>query len=255
MNQKNKYKALIIDVDGTLVPNKPDGKPSNRVKQAIVDAQSVLHVGIASGRPLFLLTDIINDLSLSGPSIILGGSKIVDSQTKHTLWEKGIPKKDVKEILQVFTQLNMPLYYDEDFGEKQITSSNIPNMAFSLYSGRVSISPEKAQEIIDKLSHIPSVTPHIVPGWEFGVAVNITHAEATKQHGIFEVAKLLNIETSEIIGVGDGGNDLPLLMACGFRVAMGNAGDDLKAIADYIAPSVEDDGVADVIERFILPKK
>lgn len=41
-------------------------------------------------------------------------------------------------------------------------------------------------------------------------------------------------------------------MACGLRVAMGNAVDDLKAIADYIAPSVDDDGLAEVIEKFIL---
>lgn len=41
-------------------------------------------------------------------------------------------------------------------------------------------------------------------------------------------------------------------MACGFKVAMGNAVDEVKAIADYIAPPVEEDGVADVIEKFIL---
>ena len=41
-------------------------------------------------------------------------------------------------------------------------------------------------------------------------------------------------------------------MACGLKVAMGNAVDDLKAIADYIAPTVDEDGVADVINKFIL---
>ena len=64
--------------------------------------------------------------------------------------------------------------------------------------------------------------------------------------------KNLGINTHEIIGVGDGYNDFPLLMACGLKVAMGNAVEDLKAIADYIAPSVEEDGVADVIDKFIL---
>jgi hydroxymethylpyrimidine pyrophosphatase-like HAD family hydrolase len=55
-----------------------------------------------------------------------------------------------------------------------------------------------------------------------------------------------------MIGVGDGHNDLPLFEACGFRVAMGNADEELKKLADYIAPSVEDDGIVDVIEKFIL---
>ena len=66
------------------------------------------------------------------------------------------------------------------------------------------------------------------------------------------VANLLKIKTTEIIGVGDGYNDFPMLLACGLKVAMDNANDDLKAIADYIAPSVDDDGVADVIEKYIL---
>ena len=63
---------------------------------------------------------------------------------------------------------------------------------------------------------------------------------------------MLNIKTDEIIGIGDGYNDFPLLMACGLKVAMGNAVEELKAIADYIAPSVEEDGVVDVINKFVV---
>ena len=62
----------------------------------------------------------------------------------------------------------------------------------------------------------------------------------------------MNIKTEETIGVGDGFNDIPFIQETGFKVAMGNAVDDLKAIADYIAPTVEEDGVAHVIEKFVL---
>ena len=55
-----------------------------------------------------------------------------------------------------------------------------------------------------------------------------------------------------MIGVGDARNDAPLLNVCGLKVAMGNADDKLKKIAHYIAPSVDEDGVAHVVERFIL---
>jgi hydroxymethylpyrimidine pyrophosphatase-like HAD family hydrolase len=41
-------------------------------------------------------------------------------------------------------------------------------------------------------------------------------------------------------------------MACGFKIAMGNANEELKQIADYVAPSVEEDGVAHIVEKFIL---
>ena len=83
----------------------------------------------------------------------------------------------------------------------------------------------------------------------------INHTQATKQFGILKIAEILNISTHEIIAVGDGYNDFPLLMAAGFKVAMGNGVEDIKQIANYIAPSVEDDGVADVIERFVLNEK
>ncbi|KKS86821.1 MAG: hypothetical protein UV61_C0006G0022 [Candidatus Gottesmanbacteria bacterium GW2011_GWB1_43_11] len=77
---------------------------------------------------------------------------------------------------------------------------------------------------------------------------------ASKLHGIHRVSQLLPVEPHEIIGVGDGYNDFPLLMACGLKIAMGNAVPDLKAIADFVAPGVEEDGVAVVIEKFILEK-
>ena len=86
------------------------------------------------------------------------------------------------------------------------------------------------------------------------MAIEVSNADATKLHGIVEVAELFGIQTHEMIGVGNGYNDFPLLMACGLKIAMGNAVPELKAIADFIAPSVEDDGVATVIEKFILNK-
>jgi len=90
--------------------------------------------------------------------------------------------------------------------------------------------------------------------------IYITHKNASKQHAAEKLAQMLNVETSEVIGVGDARNDAPLLSACGLRVAMGNADNKLKKIADYVAPTVDEDGVAYVIEKFIirgesLPKK
>lgn len=110
-----------------------------------------------------------------------------------------------------------------------------------------------AEDIQKELSPRSDIISHKIVAWKQGaISLSITHVGATKQHAIFEAAKILGIETHEIIGVGDGYNDFPLLMACGLKVAMGNAVPELKAIADYIAPSVEEDGVADVIKKFIL---
>ena len=82
------------------------------------------------------------------------------------------------------------------------------------------------------------------------VDVYFSHSNATKQHAVFELANILGISNDEIIGIGDGYNDFPLLMGSGLKVAMGNAVSELKEIADYIAPTVDDDGLADVISKY-----
>ncbi|MEK9178778.1 MAG: HAD hydrolase family protein, partial [Patescibacteria group bacterium] len=82
--------------------------------------------------------------------------------------------------------------------------------------------------------------------------VYISNGSATKQHAVLKLAEILGIKTNEMIGIGDHYNDFPLLMACGLKVAMEDSVEDLKAIADYVAPSVDEDGVADVIEKFVL---
>ena len=92
-----------------------------------------------------------------------------------------------------------------------------------------------------------------MPSYQNGLlCVDVTDQSVSKMHGISEVFEILGISREDAIGVGDSYNDFPLLMACGLKVAMGNAIDELKSIADYIAPSVDDDGVTDVIEKFVL---
>jgi hydroxymethylpyrimidine pyrophosphatase-like HAD family hydrolase len=117
----------------------------------------------------------------------------------------------------------------------------------------LSLNPEDADLLVKNWSRIQTISVHKIPSWEEGkVDVDISHTSVGKQYAILEVAQILGIETHEIIGVGDGYNDFPFLMACGLKVAMGNAVQELKEIADYIAPPVEEDGIVDVINKFIL---
>ena len=62
------------------------------------------------------------------------------------------------------------------------------------------------------------------------------------------------MDTSQMIAIGDSYNDLPLLAACGLGIAMGGSPEELRAIADHVAPSVDDDGLAVAIEEHVLPR-
>lgn len=253
---KKKYKALMLDVDGTTVRNEHDAMPSKKVKEAINKAGKIIKIGLATSRPLWHVKHIISELELKSPCIITGGGQIFDPKKNKIIWEKLIEYKDIELILKTAEKLGIQIFDDEN--SKSYFNKKIKKLRDYEKRGPVqfwspSLSEKLCKNFLDKLSEIKSISAVEIPSWRTNsFDILISHAEATKQHGILEVAKLLNISTYEMIGVGDGYNDFPLLMACGLKVAMGNAVEDLKEIADYIAPTVDEDGVAQVIEKFVL---
>ena len=85
-------------------------------------------------------------------------------------------------------------------------------------------------------------------------AVDFTHSGVDKAAATQELSGMIEVDTSSMVGIGDSYNDIPLLRLCGLGIAMGNAPDELKAVADYVAPPVEEDGLAVAIEQFVLPR-
>jgi hydroxymethylpyrimidine pyrophosphatase-like HAD family hydrolase len=80
--------------------------------------------------------------------------------------------------------------------------------------------------------------------------LEITRAGTNKGIGLHRLAEILGVDPAGTMAIGDSENDLAILKAAGIGVAMGNATDALKAQADYITASNEEDGVACAIERF-----
>lgn len=248
-----KYKALMFDIDGTLFPVRAgkDGMPSQKVTEAINKASKKIHVGVATSRPIFIAEHIVRYLNLSGPSIIHGGALITDIIKKKIYYRQPIEREDIFLVYKILKKFGLPFLID--LKDKAIRMKGILPDEDILGMYTPEVEPTEAGRVRKAIDRIPTISTHLTPSWKIGkICISISHARATKQHAIFEVAKILGITTHEIIGVGDGGNDLPLLMGCGLRIAMGNAVEDLKEIADYIALSVEEDGVADVIEKFVL---
>jgi HAD superfamily hydrolase (TIGR01484 family) len=248
---KKQYKAIMLDVDGTTVVNHPDALPSKKVQEAIKKAAKKLKIGAVTGRPFFALKPVADLLPYNSPLIVSGGAQIIDTQGS-IIWEKKIPKEDTAEICKLLKKYDMQALIQED-GDKDVHYSPSYSAQEAISIAAADLTAELADELIKDLKPFKDLSYHKIVGWTTGTTwVQINHAQATKQHAILSVAELLGIQTQEIIGVGDGYNDFPLLMACGLKVAMGNAVPELKEIADYVAPPVEDDGLVNVIERYIL---
>lgn len=254
MNKKKEYKALMLDLDGTSVPNLSTDMPSKRVTEAIAKARKKIYVGIATSRPYFFAARIIKHLQLSGPCIVNNGAQVIDAGTREVLREQRLLRDDVLAVYEETKKMNLPLHINNM--HENILVKEISSIEGKILGAFVSpLSESTADLLIKRLFRIPTIALSKMFGNKKGeFFVGISHASATKQHGILEVAEILGIKTHEIIGVGDGDNDFPLLMACGLRVAMGNGLDALKEIADYVAPPVFEDGVVDVINKFVLKK-
>jgi len=244
-----KYKALICDFDGTLIPYGEFNYPSQTVIDALKHASELVYVGIATGRPLFKLKYILPDLPLTSPCIISGGAQIYDPKKDKILQEYPLDREDLEKLKDRILELKLPLIINDGKKDHHIKNKLPLNALGGVSYG---LTDYQAEKILDFNHFVPSIALTKLRDWKKGrFEININHTGATKQHGISTIAKLLGIKTHDIISIGDSYNDFPLLMASGLKVAMGNAFEELKEIADYVAPSVHMDGVADVIKKFV----
>jgi hypothetical protein len=255
-----KYKAIMLDIDGTVIPYQYDAKPSKRVIDAIVRAKEKVHICLVTGRSYYSTKRILKPLGLTeGYAVIDTGSFVIDINNDKVIHKQTIETLDVAHVIEVFEKNKITFYVKNEESLSRNDDYFTPPYQKGDELGNVSMVYTYEDFTLDQTHIIMSElarphlniyrTRHRNPE-KYGL--NITHVNATKLHGIEIIAEKLSLKREEIIGVGDGYNDFPLLMASGLKVAMGNALPDLKAIADYVEPSADEDGVADVIEKFIL---
>jgi len=253
-----KYKAVIADVDGTIMaPSEfPCPPPSERFINAVKKITKLgVKFSLASGRSLTWVTEIINALDLQTPIILDNGALIYDCSSKKYLWESYLPKETAQKILSFLKQDRSLRIFVNDADERLSNLSKISKWQISkiLILGLTPKKSEKLYRDLRKISNI-HVTKSVSGLGETSQSVHVTNFDATKQVAVGKLLEILGVKKEEVIGIGDSYNDFPLLMACGLKVAMGNAVPEIKAIADYIAPSYTQDGVVHVLNKFILNK-
>ncbi len=82
--------------------------------------------------------------------------------------------------------------------------------------------------------------------------INVLAPDVSKGNALEALASHLGIALSEVVAIGDGGNDVSLLSRVGLAIAMGNAPDELKTVADYVTLDIDHHGVAAAINKFLL---
>ncbi len=263
-NSSKNYKLLVADFDGTLagVDHVVTPKVSRAVKKWI---DSGRHFTIATGRSYLMIIDECKKMNLSVPVIVRGGAEVVDPVSDKLLNSEYMSKVDIKKILGVLQKNNLNFLIEKD----DVLYSNFrielvfPTIKYKNVSEfKISDAPKilvkanennhkEVQMIMDEIENRFNKINIARNHGEFGYGWDVTSVRATKLHGIVKVMEYLNVDREQIVGVGDSYNDFPLLAAAGLKVAMGNANEDLKAIADMKVPSHEDDGVAYLIDKLL----
>lgn len=264
-NSDRNFKVWVVDFDGTLVD--ANFKLSSQVKDAIRNLIIEGYIfSIATGRPYQgIVKRICKDLGLTSPQIISGGSEIIDPKTEEVLWAEYFPKAQAENLIKYFLEQNF------DFGIESegyaLTPKNIEKVEYGpdmVYKNFEDLNYEKVSKMV--LFHVSSIGDpkemeqilgdryrdlHFVRSGKEGspLVLDITSAKSTKHLAVLELSKILNIDPSLMVGVGDGYNDYPLLTACGFKVVMENAPQQLKDIADLIVPDVNNDGFVAAINK------
>lgn len=255
-------KALFFDVDGTLV-----SFDTHTVPQSTLDAlrQAKAHgvkIFTATGRPRQLLNNIAEAAPLMDGYILATGALCMmgDSVVREDL----IPRDEAVAIIDFCNRRNLPAVV---VGKDDIQIVNRNATVDHVFYDMLKVTYDKFDvpvgEVVNQgvLQITPFLTeaeerailPHL-PGctsarW-YPAFCDITSASADKANGIRAIADYMGIDISETMAFGDGGNDQSMLRAAGTGVAMGNALDEVKAHADYVTTSVDDNGVANALRHF-----
>ena len=249
----NDYRILLLDVDGTTVASNGEALPSERVIKAVKDAQNHLHVALATGRTIQLAEPVYSALGLYGPSVFNGGAEIIEVSTNQILHRQLLGVDALRELVKLALPFGYGIYTDDDeYGTPIHSLEQIESEAAKLFIEAV--NTKDAISILEELTAVEGTSAHPTTSWIDGdvVDIHITHEHATKRYGVDKLLNILGLRKEQAIAIGDGHNDIPLLESAGLKVAMGNAPDEVKALADYVAPNIDEDGVAETIERYIL---
>lgn len=267
-----KYKMLVLDLDGTLTNNYKEITP--RTKEALMQAQAKgVRVVLASGRPTYGITPIANELMLTnhgGFILAFNGGKIIDYTSRETVFEQTIGKPEVEALYNAADKAGLAILTYQDYGivTTQKDNNYVEHEAFinKLPVTQCDNFVEDLQYPINKCLIVGDPTPlhelelqlskdlfgQVEVYRSAGFFLECVPPGVDKAKSLERLLAMVNIDKDDVIAVGDGFNDLSMIEYAGLGIAMDNAPQEVKSRANFVTSSNDEDGVAKVIEKFIL---
>ena len=266
-------KLVAIDLDGTLL-NREHGI-SDENKEAIKKAKEQgVKVVLCTGRPLLGMISYLEELNLreSGDyGITYNGGLVQRTNTGEVLSKKTLTKSETEEIFELSKMINVPCNFID---LEKIYEPPYPKGRDSLYPTVMTALPYvpiAMEEVPEDISINKTVFCYAqtaldeaiknIPDYFYEkytimksrpILLELMPKSVDKGRGIAVLADLLGFKASEVMALGDEANDAAMIEYAGMGVAMGNATDEIKSMAQYITKTNEEHGVAHAIEKFVL---
>ncbi|RXT14678.1 Cof-type HAD-IIB family hydrolase [Ammoniphilus sp. CFH 90114] len=264
------YKLITIDVDDTLLND--DWKVTEATKESLKQAiEQGVTVTLATGRMYASAKQIAAQIDLNVPLITYQGSLVKNLLDGEVLYERSVPPAIARFLYEYAEKHNLHLqgYYDdklvglEDNDKikeyshmakvpyiiepvEEILTKPLTKLLFFEDPDVLDTHAEQLKQMIGQEVHITKSKPYFL---------EVLHKEGTKGDAVRFLAQHVGCDLSEVIAIGDSWNDHEMLEVAGLGVAMGNAVESLKQIANFITKTNNEDGVKYVIDRFILKQE
>ncbi len=258
-------KAIFFDIDGTLRDFTEKGiRPGTRLAIHLAKNHGIRCL-IATGRHLLEIQEenLLDGLTFDG-YVLLNGSLCLDERFSP-LYENPIPVSQIQAMLALQKELGFSLLFME---RNALYVSHITSQLEKLQAQIGTAIPPVEPHMERGLSHpvyqmspfSDDLTPDVLSArlplcditrWHDGGAFDITPKGGSKQRGIQKVIEHYGYSRDEIAAIGDGYNDIPMIRYAGIGIAMGNGNEQVKAAADFVTDSLDQDGLLHAVEYLL----
>ena len=265
------FKLLALDLDDTLLGADFQISPQNReaIRRAV---QSGVLVTLATGRMFRSAVPFAHELKIDLPLITYHGALIRTATAQETLYHRPVPLSLAQEVasLAAAESLHVNAYIDDELfvaEENELSDyykklANVKVTAVGDLAAYLHTPPTKLT-IINRNGWDNEFKDKLLAQYGDALAITIsrpyfleiTDRMATKGQALRFLAEKHRIPQAQVAAVGDSYNDLDMIIYAGFGVAVGNARDEVKAVADVITTANTEHGVADFIQKYLFDGK
>lgn len=246
-------KAAFFDIDGTLISFKTHQIPASTIDAIHQLQQQGVKIFLATGRhPIW-----VQDLGFGFDGFVALNGGLCTTCSGEVFYKKALPVEDFKSMLKY--QREKESFPCACVLDNSIWANYVNDTAIALYN-HVGVKLPDIQPIENFADQpVYQLIAFFNAEQEKEIMANMPGCVATRWHpdfadvvpkgidkgvGMDHILAHYHLQLEDTIAFGDGGNDVAMLRHAGIGVAMGNATDEVKSVADYVTSSVDEDGIA-----------